>query len=397
MTEGNGDVRELPKGWCFTTAIEACIQVTDCHNKTAPYIDAGIKLVRTTNIRNGSIDLINTKFVDQPTYEFWSRRCPPEPGDILFTREAPMAEVGMIPAGEKLCMGQRMMLLRSDNKNLLGKYLLYALQSPYIHRYAEKVAVGTGVKHMRVRDVELLPILLAPLNEQHRIVEKVEELFSDLDQGVDSLKTAQKQLRVYRQAVLKWAFEGKLTEAWRTQHSSTLKTGEALLAQIKAERDNLYQQQLAEWETTVKKWEAIGTAGKKPTRPQKLQEPSPLRTTELAALPELPFEWCYVRAEAISDFITKGTTPSKENLFSGFGDVPFIKVYNLTDNGFLDFTVNPTFVSTETHNGFLGRSKVIPNDVLMNIVGPPLGKVSLVPKTSASHFCDEYKCLGLMF
>lgn len=91
-------------------------------------------------------------------------------------------------------------------------------------------------------------------------------------------------------------------------------------------------------------------------------------------------EWCYVRAEAISDFITKGTTPSKDKLFSGSGAVPFIKVYNLTDNGSLDFTVSPTFVSYQTHNSFLGRSKVLPGDVLMNIVGPPLGKVSLVIK-----------------
>jgi len=68
--------------------------------------------------------------------------------------------------------------------------------------------------------------------------------------------------------VLKWAFEGKLTEAWRKQHSSTLKTGEALLAQIKAERENRYQQQLAEWETAVKEWEAIEKVGKKPTKPQ---------------------------------------------------------------------------------------------------------------------------------
>ena len=102
------ELMELPEGWKWTTAIEACSKVIDCHNKTAPYTASGIKLVRTSNIRNGQINLDDTKFVAQPTYEFWSRRCPPEPRDILFTREAPMAEVGMIPDGEKLCMGQRM-------------------------------------------------------------------------------------------------------------------------------------------------------------------------------------------------------------------------------------------------------------------------------------------------
>jgi type I restriction enzyme S subunit len=96
---------------------------------------------------------------------------------------------------------------------------------------------------------------------------------------------------------------------------------------------------------------------------------------------ELPNGWRLLKAEEICDFITKGTTPKASKLFSGNGDIPFIKVYNLTFDGSLDFSVNPTFVSKETHTGELARSKALPNDVLMNIVGPPLGKVSIVPNT----------------
>jgi type I restriction enzyme S subunit len=65
----------------------------------------------------------------------------------------------------------------------------------------------------------------------------------------------------------------------------------------------------------------------------------------------------------------------------GVGDVPYVKVYNLTFDGNLDFSVNPTFVDVATHRVFLARSTVLPGDVLTNIVGPPLGKVSIVPKT----------------
>jgi type I restriction enzyme S subunit len=83
----------------------------------------------------------------------------------------------------------------------------------------------------------------------------------------------------------------------------------------------------------------------------------------------------------LCDFTTKGTTPSKENLYQDAGEVLFIKVYNLTFLGRLDFSIDPTFVSYNTHNSFLARSKVFPGDVLMNIVGPPLGKVSIVPDT----------------
>jgi type I restriction enzyme, S subunit len=90
-------------------------------------------------------------------------------------------------------------------------------------------------------------------------------------------------------------------------------------------------------------------------------------------------EWSYTTAKDLCEWITKGTTPSKDRMYKIDGDVPYIKVYNLCFDGNLDFTVNPTFIDKETHNIALKRSKVFPGDVLMNIVGPPLGKVSIVP------------------
>lgn len=166
-----------------------------------------------------------------------------------------------------------------------------------------------------------LPIPSPPPSIQQQIVSKIEELFSEIDKGVEELKTAQQQLKVYRQAVLKWAF-GKREE---------------------------YKQ---------------------------------------------------VRLVDVCEFITKGTTPQKDELFAGDGDVPFIKVYNLTFDGSLDFSIDPTFVATVTHDGFLKRSKVYPDDVLMNIVGPPLGKVSIVPHTYAEWNINQaivrFRCKDML-
>ncbi|MFH1872772.1 MAG: restriction endonuclease subunit S [Pseudomonadota bacterium] len=168
---------ELPEGWAWASAMQACDPVVDCHNKTAPYTDSGIPLVRTTNIRDGRLLLDDVRFVDQPTYEFWSRRCPPEPGDVLFTREAPMGEAGIIPRGVRLCLGQRTMLMR-PSPAISSSFLLTALLSPVVKALIERVAVGSGVKHLRVGDVELLPIPLPPLAEQHRIVAEVDRQVS---------------------------------------------------------------------------------------------------------------------------------------------------------------------------------------------------------------------------
>jgi len=201
---------EIPETWIWKTAIQCCEQVVDCHNKTAPYTIQGIKLIRTSNVRNGKIDLDNTKFIDQKTYEFWSRRCPPKPGDLIFTREAPMAEVGMIPDNEMICMGQRMMLLRCNNLNLLENYLLIVLQTSYIRVYSDEVAVGTGVKHLRVRDVENLPIPIPHPEEQQEIVRRVEALFAKADRIEAQYKNARQQVDRLTPALLAKAFRGEL-------------------------------------------------------------------------------------------------------------------------------------------------------------------------------------------
>lgn len=172
-----GSLPALPDGWIWATAEAVCDPVVDCHNKTAPYVNSGIPLVRTTNIRDGQLLMDGMRFVDQPTYEFWSRRCPPASGDVLFTREAPMGEACIVPAGMTVCLGQRTMLMR-PSPAITASFLLAALMSPVIGNLIDRVAVGSGVKHLRVGDVERLPIPLPPKAEQLRIVAELDRRLS---------------------------------------------------------------------------------------------------------------------------------------------------------------------------------------------------------------------------
>jgi restriction endonuclease S subunit len=81
----------------------------------------------------------------------------------------------------------------------------------YAYYYMETLRINTDThKRYWISIGSKIQLPFAPVTEQHRIVAKIEELFSSLDKGIESLKTAQEQLKVYRQAVLKWAFEGKL-------------------------------------------------------------------------------------------------------------------------------------------------------------------------------------------
>ncbi|MGE0289855.1 MAG: restriction endonuclease subunit S [Bradyrhizobium sp.] len=201
------DLPELPEGWVWASAVQACDPVVDCHNKTAPYTDSGIPLVRTTNIRDGRLFLEEVRYVDQPTYDFWSRRCPPEPGDVLFTREAPMGEAAIIPPETKLCMGQRMMLMRPSSV-VSAAFLLYSLLSPVIRRLIERASVGTGVKHLRVGDVELLPVPIPPIAEQYRIVPEMDRRLTLVREVEAQVDVNLKRTERLRQTVLTAAFSG---------------------------------------------------------------------------------------------------------------------------------------------------------------------------------------------
>ena len=200
-------------------------------------------------------------------------------------------------------------LARVSFPGIHNPYAFYFLKSKYLE--INNKARGTGTPHV---DPELLwnyDFPIPPLNEQRRIVARIEELFSELDTGVESLKAAQKQLGVYRQALLKKAFEGRLTEQWRTENPDKLEAADTLLARIRKEREARYQQQLTDWKTATVQWEANGKTGKKPTRPRKLKPVEPLSEKELAELPELPEGWLWLRLDNCSE-VTGGLTKNQK-------------------------------------------------------------------------------------
>ena len=171
---------------------------------------------------------------------------------------------------------------------------------------------------------------LPPLNEQHRIVTKIEELFSELDKGVESLKTARAQLNVYRQAVLKHAFEGKLTAQWREENKDKLETPEQLLARIKQEREARYEQQLQEWKAVVKTWEGNGKSGKKPQRPKKLPKVADIGHDVTTKLPPLPEPWMWEKLGWMTCGVEYGTAAKSATT----GRVPVLRMGNIQNAKF---------------------------------------------------------------
>ena len=170
----------------------------------------------------------------------------------------------------------------------------------YVCHYLNQIGYSdhvTGTTRLKLTKNALrrIPVSVAPAAEQHRIVAKIEELFSELDKGIESLKTARAQLKVYRQAVLKHAFEGKLTAQWRKENKDKLEKPEQLLTRIKQEREARYERQLKEWKAAVKTWEGVGKRDKRPAKPKPANYPSPIRQEDRERLLNLPDGWAWIR------------------------------------------------------------------------------------------------------
>ena len=187
---------------------------------------------------------------------------------------------------------------------------------------------------------------LAPLNEQRRIVAKIEELFSELDKGIESLKAARAKLNIYRQAVLKHAFEGKLTAQWREENKDKLETPEQLLARIKQEREARYEQQLQEWKAAVKKWERGGKSGKRPARSRMPKPVSMMAEEEIAHLESLPSGWLWLTAESVG-IVQLGRQRSPKNRSKDY-PTKYIRAANITEQGLdLDDVLDMDFLPHE--------------------------------------------------
>jgi type I restriction enzyme S subunit len=243
-------------------------------------------------------------------------------GDILVGMDGDFVAARW--RGKKALLNQRVCKLTIQNEHI-DEYFFFVCLQPYLNAINAETSSVT-VKHLSSRTIEAIPIPLPALNEQHRIVTKIEELFSELDNGIKSLKTAREQLKLYRQAVLKHAFEGKLTADWREQNKDKLETADQLLARIKTERKARHQQQLADWKAAAKEWEADGKQGKRPSKP-KISNAFHAPVAEgLSKLPQLADGHAFAYLAALGD-LGRGKSkhrPRNDPLLFG-GGYPFIQ------------------------------------------------------------------------
>ncbi len=206
-----------------------------------------------------------------------------------------------------------------------SRFLLWRLSSSDFVSFACSQYEGDRPR-VKFDQLGKFQIHLPPAPEQTRIVEKLEELLSDLDAGVAELKAAQKKLAQYRQSLLKAAVEGALTAEWRnSQAAAPVESGAALLARILRERR-------ARWE--ARQLAKFKEQGKPPPKDWQAKYPEPV-APDTTGLPELPKGWAWATVDQLAVEQKYGTSAKTNSDSEG---VPVIRMGNIQD-GELDLDV----------------------------------------------------------
>jgi type I restriction enzyme S subunit len=202
------DMRE----WKEYQISEICSEITDCVNKTARTVDykTPFKMIRTTNIKSGKIDLENVRYVTEDIYNIWTRRGELKRNDIILTREAPVGEVGILKSDDKYFLGQRTMLYRANPKIADQIFLYYAFLTQELKETFISLGMGSVVEHIRVPDAGKFNVKLPSLPEQ----EAIASVLSSLDDKIDLLHRQNKTLEAMAETLFRQWFVEEVQEDW---------------------------------------------------------------------------------------------------------------------------------------------------------------------------------------
>lgn len=320
----------LPTSWAIAKLSEVSDIIRGVSYKkseSSDYQKDGLMgILRATNINSGVLSFDGLVFApEQNVGENQILRN----GDVVIAASSGSKDIvgkaGQYFSKNKVSFGAFCSGLRPHNL-LNNKYFGYYFQTYQYRNTVSQLSSGSNINNLKTTDLSNLSFPIAPIEEQKRIVEKLDELLSELDVGVQELKAAQVKLKHYRQSLLKSAIEGALTQKWRDDNKDKIEeTGEELLERILVERKQRWEQEkLAEFKekgkTPPKNWQ------------DKYPEPVQPDTTDL---PELPDGWVWASLGQCFK-VEVGATPSRkqptywggEIHWASSGEVQFGRIKN---------------------------------------------------------------------
>lgn len=359
--------QQLPEGWEKTTLGEIATYVNGRAFKPMEWSKTGTPIVRIQNLNNPNAEYNYYDGYIEEKYHI-------ENGDLLFAWSASLG--AYIWKGKSAFLNQHIFKVL-PKENVDKTFIYYLLDKVTSELYAK--AHGSGMVHVTKGKFEATSVNIPPLETQQAIVNKIESLFDEIDEGIGRLKTAAQQIQQYRQSLLKNAFNGELTKEWRSKHADTLPSENELLAQIQTAREQHHAQQLADWQTAVSQWEQNGKEGKKPSKPSTLKKLESIEKLNEIELTELPDGWFWERLGLITLGVEYGTSAKSQPE----GKVPVLRMGNM-QNGKIDWT---DLVYSDNDEE-IKQYSLKKGDVLFNRTNSPelVGKTSIIETDEKAIF-----------
>ena len=353
----------VPEGWEFSTLGDSAeIEMGQSPPGTATNDKgAGTPLIGgASEFHNG--DLIPTRYTTSPT-----KLC--ERGDLILCIRATIGKTAV--ADREYCLGRGVAGIRVSS--LEPNWIVYFLKAS--QDLLSSMGTGTTFKQIDKKKLSALKVPIPPLNEQKRIIHKIEELQSHSRRAKEALETIPDLLEQLRQSILAAAFRGDLTKKWREKHKDKIEPATELLKSIRTERRKRWE------EAELEKLKAKGLTGDKleaqfAKRRKQYKEPVPVDAPDL---PELTEGWCWTNIdtilklpESLSYGILKPGIPEVDG-------VPMLRVLDIGDGMINDteiMRVSPALAKEYK------RTMLKHGDIVLAVMAT-IGRAAVIPKEFA--------------
>jgi len=189
---------------------DVCTLIVDCEHKTAPTQSKGIPSIRTPNIGRSRLILDNVNRVSDETYKAWTKRAIPQTDDLILAREAPIGNVAIILSNQKVCLGQRTVLIRPDKNQVDSQYICYLLLGDEIQGKIISLSNGATLNHLNMRDIRNLELPELPSLPTQRKIAAILSAYDDLiENNTRRIRILEEMAQaLYREWFVKFRFPG---------------------------------------------------------------------------------------------------------------------------------------------------------------------------------------------
>ena len=304
---------DSPPGWASAPLAEICT-INPRVDKNSIDTQSAVSFVPMPAVEaeTGQIDVSETRSFGAVRKGY----TPFRKGDVLFAKITPCMENGKMAVVPDLVseygFGSTEFHVLRPADGVDPRFVYHAVSNRAFRSHAEHNMTGAvGQKRVPATILEEHEVGLPPTNEQRRLADRIETLFAEIDRGVERLRHAKRTIGLYRQSLLKSAFEGRLTAQWRTESPDKLECPDSLLRRIREEREVRYGEAIDDWERALAEWRQSGERGKRPAKPKRPIRPEKLESERLRELPE---GWFYLSLDALVQSVRNGISVKPDEI-----------------------------------------------------------------------------------